>query len=62
MIHSPRASFTKFLYSILNILEPILPIEKKEILESILSSGKLEENTEKILVEIITKLKKNFNS
>ena len=29
MIHSPRASFTKFLNSILNILEPILPIEKK---------------------------------
>ena len=43
MIHSPRASFTKFLYSILNILEPILPIEKKEILESILTL----ENTKK---------------
>ena len=35
MIHSPRASFTRFLYSILNVLEQILPIEKKEILESI---------------------------
>ena len=41
MIHSPRASFTKFLYSILNILEPILPIEKKEILESILTLEKI---------------------
>ena len=36
--------------------------EKPEILESILSSGKLEENTEKLLVETITQLKKNFNS
>ena len=35
--------------------------EKPEILESILSSGKLEENTEKLLVDIITQLKKNFN-
>jgi F-type H+-transporting ATPase subunit alpha len=36
--------------------------EKPEILESILSSGKLEENTEKLLVEVIMELKKNFNS
>ena len=36
--------------------------EKPEILESILSSGKLEEDTEKLLVEVIIKLKKNFNS
>jgi F-type H+-transporting ATPase subunit alpha len=36
--------------------------EKPEVLESILSSGKLEENTEKLLVEIIIKLKKNLNS
>jgi len=36
--------------------------EKPEILESISSSGKLEENTEKLLVEEITELKKNFNS
>ena len=36
--------------------------EKPEILESILSSGKLEDDTEKLLVEIILKLKKNFNS
>ena len=35
MIHSPRASFARFLYSILNVLEQILPIEKKEVLESI---------------------------
>ena len=36
--------------------------EKPEILESILSSGKLEEDTEKLLVEKIMELKKNFNS
>jgi len=37
MIHSPRASFTKFLYSILNVLEPVIPIKRQEIRESILS-------------------------
>ena len=36
--------------------------EKPEILESILSSGELEDNTEKLLVETIIELKKNFNS
>ena len=33
--HSPRASFTVFLYSMLSILNPILPISKEQILESI---------------------------
>jgi len=36
--------------------------ELPEILESVLSSGKLEEDTEKSLVETIMELKKNFNS
>src|SRR6056300_498502 len=36
--------------------------EKPEILESVLSSGKLEEDTEKSLVDTIMELKKNFNS
>ena len=36
--------------------------EKSEILESILNTGKLEDDTEKLLVEVITELKKNFNS
>jgi F-type H+-transporting ATPase subunit alpha len=36
--------------------------EKPEILESVLSSGKLEEETEKSLVEVIMELKKNLNS
>ena len=33
--HSPRASFVNFLYSILRILEPIFPIKKEEIENSI---------------------------
>ncbi len=33
--HSPRASFTGFLYSILKILSPMLPIEKENVYESI---------------------------
>ena len=36
--------------------------EKPEILQSVLSSGKLEEDSEKLLVEVIMELKKNFNS
>ena len=36
--------------------------EKSEIIESILSSGKLDEDTEKNLIEVITNLKKNFKS
>ena len=33
--HSPRASFTSFLYTILGVLEDILPINKNEIEESL---------------------------
>ena len=36
--------------------------EKSEILDSISSSGKLEEDAEKYLTEVIAELKKNFNS
>ena len=36
--------------------------EKPEILSSISSSGKLEENIENLLSEIIKDFKKNFNS
>ena len=37
MIHSPRASFTKFLFSILNILKEIVPIKENDIKEAISS-------------------------
>ena len=44
-IHSPRASLPSFLYSILNVLENIIPIKKNDILESI---SKLEQ-TQKLI-------------
>ena len=44
-IHSPRASFAKYVYSILKILGLYLPIRENEVLESI---SKLQELSEKI--------------
>ena len=44
MIHSPRASYASFLFSILNILEPILPIRKKDVNEAIVSLEKTKNN------------------
>ena len=44
MIHSPRASFTKFLYAILNILEPVLPIQKNDVQDSIIALDKTKKN------------------
>ena len=43
--HSPRASFTSYLYSILNVLQSTLEIKKQDIFESI---KKLEELNKKI--------------
>jgi len=34
-IHSPRASFSCYLYSILNVLEDVIPVKKQDIKESI---------------------------
>ena len=44
MVHSPRASFPTFLYSILNILETIIPIKQKEIYESISELNRTQKN------------------
>ena len=44
MKHSPRASFPIFLFSMLQILEPILPIEKKDVINSFNEMEKLAEN------------------
>jgi len=53
LIHSPRASFVGFLYSMLKVLEPLIPLKKEEIKESIthleilrkkISSSNLNEN------------------
>jgi len=51
MIHSPRASFTGFLFGILRVLEPFLPIEKKDIFDAI---NELEKLKEKISSQNIT--------
>ena len=42
--HSPRASLIPFLYAILNILNPLLPIKKNDVLESIQQLEKTKEN------------------
>jgi len=43
MKHSPRVSFPIFLYSMLKILESVLPIKKEDIEESILELEKIKE-------------------
>tara|TARA_B110000014_G_scaffold125904_1_gene86614 strand:+ start:857 stop:1864 length:1008 start_codon:yes stop_codon:yes gene_type:complete len=57
MIHSPRASYTNFLFSILNILEPILPINKNDVNETFMTlkktrdtifSGNLDKNNKSL--------------
>lgn len=40
MLNSPRASFPVYLYSILNVLGPVIPIKRSDILESISSLKK----------------------
>lgn len=42
MLHSARASFTSFLYSMLKVLGPILPIRKEGVVESITQLKKLQ--------------------
>ena len=34
-IHSPRASFPCYLYSILNVLDDVIPVKKRDVRESI---------------------------
>lgn len=50
--HSPRASFTSFLYAMLHVLKPIIPIEEKDVIESI---KKLENISKKINSKEISK-------
>jgi glucose/mannose-6-phosphate isomerase len=49
--HSPRASFTSFLYGMLHVLKPIIAIEEKDVTESI---EKLENISKKINSKEIT--------
>jgi len=44
MIHSPRASFPQFLFSIINVLEPIISIKQNEINEAISYLEKTKQN------------------
>jgi len=65
-IHSPRASFVAYLFSILRILKPFLPIEKSDIINSLnelekqrdnISSNNLSEDNPAInLAESISKI------
>ncbi len=50
--HSPRASFTSFLYAMLHVLKPIIPIEENDIIQSI---NKMEDISIKINSNKITK-------
>ncbi|MCA9813400.1 MAG: SIS domain-containing protein [Nitrosarchaeum sp.] len=43
-LHSPRVSFVRYVYSILGILQGILPIQREDILESIKKMEKLSES------------------
>lgn len=43
-MHSPRASFTKFLYTILKVMSPVLPLKKSDILDSIVELKSTSEN------------------
>ena len=52
MIHSPRASFTSYLYSILKIMENFIPVSKTDINESI---QKMDETCNKISSSNLTK-------
>ena len=36
LIHSPRASFTSFLYSMLKVLESVIPVKKEDVNDSII--------------------------
>ena len=66
LYHSPRASFTGFLYSILKILSPMLPIKNESVYESLdimenlskeINSSDLSENNPAIeLAKSITKI------
>jgi glucose/mannose-6-phosphate isomerase len=57
-IHSPRASFAKFTFSILKILSSIIPISKQEITQSIES---LENLSQKISSDNLSETNPAFN-
>jgi len=58
MIHSPRASFCIYVYSILKVLNSIIPIQKQDIVESL---EKLEETSKKISSTNLTESNPSLN-
>lgn len=58
LLHSPRASLTTYLYTALNVLMPILPITKIDVIESI---TKLEEMKKKISSSNLTESNPSLN-
>ena len=50
--HSPRTSFTSFLYAMLHVLKPIIPIEENDVIQSI---SKMEELSVRINSKKITR-------
>ena len=58
VIHSPRASFSSFLFSIINIFEYILPIKKNDIYQTI---STLEETKQNIFSENLNQNNKALN-
>jgi len=58
LLHSPRASLTAYLYTALNVLMPILPITKVDVIESI---TKLEEMKKKISSSNLTESNHSLN-
>ena len=58
MLHSPRASFCRYVYSILKVLNSIIPIQKQDIIESL---EKLEETSKKISSSNLTENNYSLN-
>jgi len=54
VFHSPRASFTSFLFSMLKVLEPVMPLKREDVFESI--------NNLKELQKIISSQNLNLNN
>ena len=58
LLHSPRASLTAYLYTTLNVLMPILPLTKSDVIESI---TKLEKMEKKIASSNLTESNPSLN-
>ena len=56
--HSPRASFVSYVYSILKVLNSVIPIKKQDIIESL---EQLEETAKQISSDNLTKTNPSLN-